>query len=554
MSNSSPAATTPAESRRRARFYLMVIVVAALVTVGLTALLVTIFERRTESRQPFVRLAAIDEASVDPRPWGASWPHQFDSYQRTVDVTKTTFGGSSAMPESKLEESPWLRRLYAGYAFSIDYRERRGHAYMLYDQEQTERVMKRPQSGACLHCHASATVMYRRLGLEDQGLPADAVALAADFNWPAVERGFELAGKLSYFEAHAELLRTPDGGEPGAPPLFPGGEQTPIPDESLAHGGEAVAGASGRAHPVACIDCHEPASMAIRVTRPGFVRGIAALAQSDDPVAFLPSVERWRSGTRSRPYDPNVDASRQEMRTFVCAQCHVEYYCASKDTLFYPWGKGLEADQMEEVYDEYQFPNGEPFHDYVHGETGAMVYKAQHPEFELWAQGVHARSGVSCSDCHMPYVREGAMKVSSHWVRSPLLDVNRACQTCHNISEAELLGRVATIQGRTKQLMERAGIAMTEMLDAIREAQAAGHGTEALAEIFEHQKKSMWRLDYISSENSMGFHAPQEAARLLAESIDHSRRAQSLALRLRATPPAGEAPSAVPVEGVSVGR
>lgn len=553
---------------RRTFFLSTLMVVAALVALGVTALLVTIFERRSEARSPFVRLAEVDEVSTDPRLWGVNWPHQFDSYQRTVDVTQTRFGGSSAMPESKLEEIPWLRRLYAGYAFSIDYRERRGHAYMLYDQEVTERVTKKPQGGACLHCHASVVPTYRRLGLEAEGLPADAAALAADFNWPAVERGFELAAKMTYFEAHAELLATPDGGDGAGGPLFPGGRATPVaagtaPAETASPEtaptgtvpAEAGHGAMGRAHPVSCIDCHDPQSMAIRVTRPGFVRGIAALAASDDPVAHLPSVERWRSGDRTQPYNPNTDATRQEMRSFVCGQCHVEYYCASKETLFFPWSQGLKVENIEAVYDNHTFPNGEPFHDFVHGETGAKVYKAQHPEFELWSQGVHARSGVACADCHMPYQREGAMKVSSHWVRSPLLAVNEACQTCHNVPEAELLDKVATIQDRTKELLELSGAAMVAMLDAIREAQAAGFTAEQLAPAYDLQKKAMWRLDFISSENSMGFHAPQEAARILAESIDFSRRAEAVALRLMVTTgPVGEAPVVAQVEGISAGR
>src|SRR5690606_26607712 len=160
------------------------------------------------------------------------------------------------------------------------------------------------------------------------------------------------------------------------------------------------------------------------------------------------------------------------------------------------WKNGLKVEQIEKTYDEHKFPDGEPFYDYIHGETGAPVIKAQHPEFELWSQGVHARSGVSCADCHMPYQREGAMKVSTHWVRSPLLNINNACQTCHNVPEAELLEKVYTIQDRTKALMDRAAVAMTDMLDAIRDAQAAGATTEQLAEIFELQKKAQWRLDF----------------------------------------------------------
>jgi nitrite reductase (cytochrome c-552) len=307
----------------------------------------------------------------------------------------------------------------------------------------------------------------------------------------------------------------------------------------------------GQAHPVGCIDCHDPKTMQVRVTRPGFIEGIAALAASDDRVPHLPSVERWRSGDRSRPYDPNVDASRQEMRSFVCGQCHVEYYCATKERLFFPWKNGLKAEQIEKTYDEHKFPDGGAFYDFEHGETGAHVYKAQHPEFELWSQGVHARSGVACADCHMPYERVGASKVSSHWVRSPLLNINNACQTCHNVPEEELRDKVAAIQSRTISQIERAATAMTDMLNAIREAESAGATVEQLAPIFDLQKKAMWRLDFISSENSIGFHADQEAMRILGESIDYSRQAQALALRLRAPVAPPSTREVKPVEGVT---
>jgi nitrite reductase (cytochrome c-552) len=275
------------------------------------------------------------------------------------------------------------------------------------------------------------------------------------------------------------------------------------------------------------------------------------LAQSEDAVPHLPSIERWRKGKRDKPFDPNTDATRHEMRTFVCAQCHVEYYCASKEVLFFPWSEGLKVEQIEAAYEKHKFPDGTEFFDYKHGETGAITYKAQHPEFELWSQGIHAKSGVSCADCHMPYERQGAMKVSSHWVKSPLLSINRSCQTCHNMPEQELEGRVKTIQGRTMALLERAATAMTDMLDAIREAQATGATDEQLAPIFELQRKGMWRLDFISSENSMGFHADQEAARILGESIDYCRQAQALAVRLRAPAAPAVEDTGEPVQGVT---
>jgi nitrite reductase (cytochrome c-552) len=292
--------------------------------------------------------------------------------------------------------------------------------------------------------------------------------------------------------------------------------------------------------------------MELRVTRPGFITGIAALAASDDPVPHLQSIARWRQSGRGQPYDPNRDATRQEMRSFVCGQCHVEYYCGPKETLFYPWGKGLRVEQIEAYYDDHKFPNGEPFYDWAHGETGAHLYKAQHPEFETWSQGTHARAGVACADCHMPYTRDGALKVSDHWVRSPLLNINRACQQCHAFPEAELLARVQTIQQRTHDLLERSASALVDMLDAIGSARANGASPADLKPALDLQRKAQWRLDFVSSENSMGFHAPPEVARILAESIDYSRQAQVTAQRVLLRPDTRPATQpGEPVEGVT---
>ena len=456
----------------------LVLLVGA-ITAAVTALLMNISERKNEAREQFVRLVEVNEDTTDPAKWGVNWPKQYDSYQRTAIATRTRFGGhggSEAMPEEKIERDPWLKRMFKGYAFSIDYRDRRGHAYMLSDQEQTERLTK-PQSGSCLHCHASIMPVYRELGGGD------------------AMKGFEQTSKMSYQELNAKLHE------------------------------------SGHAHPVSCVDCHAPDTMKLRVTRPGFINGIQALAASDAPVPHLPSVEQWRAGSRSQPYDPNVDGSRTEMRSYVCGQCHVEYYCSSKMPLTFPWGQGLTASDTEKFWNETKFPDGERFFDYKHAETGAEVLKAQHPEFELWSQGIHARSGVACADCHMPYMRDGATKVSDHWVRSPLLNINRACQTCHHFSEEEIKARVDTIQQRNFDLLQRGGTAIVALLDAVQAAKQAGATDEQLAPALELQRKAQWRLDFIAAENSMGFHAPQEAAKVLGEAADYARQGELAAVR-----------------------
>jgi len=275
--------------------------------------------------------------------------------------------------------------------------------------------------------------------------------------------------------------------------------------------------------------------MELRVTRPGFINGIRALANSDAPVPHLPSIERWRAGNKAEPYDPNREASRTEMRSYVCGQCHVEYYCAVKMPLTFPWGKGLRAQDVEAFWNETKFEDGSRFMDYRHAESGAPILKAQHPEFELWSQGIHARSGVACADCHMPYMRDGATKVSDHWVRSPLLNINRACQTCHHMSESEIAARVDQIQQRNFELLQNGGTALMALLDAVQAAKQAGATDEQLAAALELQRAAQWRLDFIAAENSMGFHAPQEAAKVLGEAADLARQGQVAAINWNAT-------------------
>src|SRR6187431_2650919 len=152
----------------RVAFGVAIAIVAA-GTAGVTALLTNIFERKVEQRVPYVRVVEVGEDDTDPAKWGRNWPAQYDSYKRTAERTATKYGGhsgSEALPEERIDRDPWLKRMFLGYAFSIDFRDRRGHAYMLSDQENTQRLTK-PQSGSCLHCHASVMPLYRKLGNGD---------------------------------------------------------------------------------------------------------------------------------------------------------------------------------------------------------------------------------------------------------------------------------------------------------------------------------------------------------------------------------------------------
>ena len=466
--------------------------VTAIIAIGATALLVNIFEKKEEAKNPFFRVVELGAEPAGPEIRGKNFPMQYDGYMKTVAQVRTRFGGSEAVPrtptdadpravisQSKIEEDPRLKTLWAGYAFSRDFREERGHAYMLEDQLFTERQQVK-QPGTCLHCHASIYLAYKKAGDGD------------------LIKGFEKINPMPYMEAK-NLVK----------------------------------------HPIACIDCHDPKTMALRVTRPGFIEGIAAFKESQG----------------IKGYDVNTMATRAEMRSYVCGQCHVEYYFKGPEKrLTYPWANGLKADQILEYYTT---GDGKDFKDWSHAETGAPTLKAQHPEFELWSQGIHARSGVACADCHMPYTRVGGLKISDHHVRSPLLNTNNACQTCHKWSEDEMKARVETIQERTWEMRNRSMDALMELINDTKAAKQAGVSEAQITEAQVAQRKAQFLLDFVEAENSTGFHAPQEAARILDQSLEYTRKGQ-LALRVKfpqvvvigqppvAPPPPAAAPAPAP--------
>jgi nitrite reductase (cytochrome c-552) len=265
--------------------------------------------------------------------------------------------------------------------------------------------------------------------------------------------------------------------------------------------------------PISCIDCHDSKTMALRVTRPAFMEGIKALKAHEG----------------INDFDVNRDASPQQMRTFVCAQCHVEYYFKGKEKrLVFPWTKGIKADEILAYYQENKHK------DWEHKQTGAPTLKAQHPEFEVFSQGIHARSGVSCVDCHMPYEKVGAKKITNHQVQSPLLNISHSCQTCHHYPEAEIKNRVETIQNRFFQIRNQALQALTEFIQQIAEAKKGNRiNPKDLEAVQNFQREAQFLFDFVEAENSTGFHAPDETLRVLGLSLDKIRQGQVYLLKLK---------------------
>ncbi len=157
------------------------------------------------------------------------------------------------------------------------------------------------------------------------------------------------------------------------------------------------------------------------------------------------------------------------MRSLVCANCHVTYFFTGDNkVLTVPWANGMRVEDIIKYEDNVKFA------DWTYPGTGTPIMKARHPDYELFTAGsTHFNAGVACADCHMPYVRDGAMKYSSHDIKSPLLDPQVACGQCHTDVD-DVLARVKTIQ----DTVYAAKLATEDaLIDAITALQAAAAKT-----------------------------------------------------------------------------
>jgi nitrite reductase (cytochrome c-552) len=388
--------------------------------------------------QPLVDIAQMEP---DSSKWGVNFPNQYSSLLKTKDNnTRTTYGGSEKV--SKLEEDPRLLTLFAGYSFSKEYNEDRGHMNSLIDVRAIKRINE-TSPGTCYSCKSSNNpTLWKELGMRayDKTL-------------------FSVLGKQ-------------------------------IND------------------PIGCANCHEANTMRLIVTNPALEEALAA--QGKD----------WRTFTR------------QEMRTVVCANCHVEYYFAGDDKyLTFPWEKGTNVDQIAEYYSDINFK------DWEYPEAGTPMIKMQHPEYETYTMNsTHYSAGVACADCHMPYTRDGAAKYSSHDVKSPLLNAEAACGQCHT-DVGYVTTRVAEIQGQVNGTLLSTEDAIIEAISAIKAATLTpGVDQDLLTEARSLHREAQLRWDFVAAENSMGFHNPEETLRTLAKATNLARQAQLKAILAAGTP------------------
>lgn len=250
-------------------------------------------------------------------------------------------------------------------------------------------------------------------------------------------------------------------------------------------------------NPIGCADCHDPRTMDLTITRP----------------ALIEAFERQGKNI--------ADATPQEMRTLVCAQCHVEYFFKGEGKyLTFPWDGGQTVEAMEKYYD------GMEYSDWTHSLSRAPMLKAQHPDYELFLLGPHAQRGLGCADCHMPYKAEGGIKYSDHRIMSPLKNIASTCQTCHRDSEEKLRQYVYDYQDKALEIRDRIETELAKAHIMAKTAWDNGADEKKMQEALKLIRQAQWRWDFAVASHGASFHAPVETQRILAHSLDRSLQAQ----------------------------
>lgn len=475
--------------------------------------------------------------------WGKNYPEQLDMYLKVenAEPKSTDFGGN--LSYSKLIRYPQLTILWAGYPFSVDFNEERGHFWVQADQMKTARNNKDflnsyglkafgGQPTACMNCHSGWTpYLYKNVALGNT-MQEKWISFNSTKYWTMTKNIPAVNGININSEAHSGI-----------------------------HGGTRMG--------VTCADCHNPTDMSLRITRQALINALVARGYQPDKVQ-------------------GVKASRNEMRSLVCSQCHVEYYFQPTGTkvkvigesiandpskkwfdgtqktydeidrwrdgnkptvietdgveLKFPWGewgkdKPFRIEMLDDYYDKVRnLGDGKAFkYDWIHKDTKAPMLKIQHPETELYSGGVHAANGVSCADCHMPYVRVGAKKVTQHNITSPLVDINSACKSCHTQSEEKLRSQVFDIQKSIAFDLRSAEYAVVSLIwdiknirgELSKQGKSEDEINNILKDVLELHRKAQMRGDFVGAENSTGFHNPREASRILLQAVEMAREGQT---------------------------
>jgi nitrite reductase (cytochrome c-552) len=425
---------------------------STIIVVFLLGLLASSITTRKAERE-YVYKPKVKVTDWEPRNavWGENFPREYQSYLQTKDTTfRSKFNGSAMIDE--LAEDPRMVVLWAGYAFSKDYSQSRGHYFAITDIRNSLRTGApkgpddSPQPNTCWTCKS-----------------------------PDIPRLMMDKGVLSFYK----------------------GKWASLGDQVVNY--------------IGCADCHDPVTMDLRISRPALVEAFKSMG---------------RDITKS---------THQEMRSLVCAQCHVEYFfdkhrkeAEGVAYLTYPWKYGMTADSALKYYDEIKFS------DFTQQLNKAPILKAQHPDYEIYLTGIHADRGVACADCHMPYVKEGGQKFTSHRIVSPLVNISGTCQTCHRESEESLRENVYERQEKVKEIRDKLEIELVKAHVEAKAAWDAGATDKDMEAVLNKIRSGQWYWDYATASHGASFHSPIEVARIIGNGMHETQDARVLLARLLA--------------------
>lgn len=424
---------------------LFAVTVVAVIFAGL--FLSTIMERRVEAVAAYKPVVQHGQFEADNSVWGKNFPKQYESYLKTADTTFVSkYNGAKKI--DMLEEDPRLVVLWAGYGFSKDYRQGRGHYWAVEDIQKSLRTgapmdgNKSPMPNTCWTCKS-----------------------------PDVPRLMDELGVAEFYKGSWET-----------------------------RGPEVV-------NHIGCADCHNAKTMELQISRPALKE--AFQRQGKD-------IEK---------------ASHQEMRSLVCAQCHVEYYF-DKTThegspyLTFPWDKGMKMEDMEAYYDE------KGFKDWTHKLSKAPMLKTQHPDYEIYQTGVHAARGVACADCHMPYKNEGGQKFTNHHIQSPLNNIEGSCMVCHREKSEQLIQDVYKKQDAIIEFRNELEILLVRAHVEAKKAWELGATDTQMKNILDLIRKSQWRWDFAAAGHGSSFHSSTETSRFVSAGLVKAQEARVALARL----------------------
>lgn len=445
---------------QKKRFRNWILFIATVIVVFFLGLLASsVMERRTEAI--FAYSPQVDYEQYEPRNelWGKNFPREYQSYLQTSNSDfRSKYNGSDLI--DMLEVDPRLVVLWAGYGFSKDYNQGRGHYYAVSDLHNTLRT-----------------------GGPTEGRPSPMPNTCWSCKSPDVPRVMN------------ELIREKGDYQAGVAAFYAGSWDTK---------GHEVVNAIG------CADCHDSETMSLQITRPALIEAFQRMGKDISK------------------------ASHQEMRSLVCAQCHVEYYFNNNVVegvpyLTFPWDEGFSAEDMERYYDKIQFS------DWTHKLSKAPMLKAQHPGYEIYMTGIHAERGVSCADCHMPYMSEGGLKYTDHHIQSPLNNVANSCQVCHREEAAILMKNVFDRQDKIIENRDKLEEILVRAHVEAQHAWKLGATDEQMQDILWDIRHAQWRWDYAAASHGGSFHSPVETGRVISTGINIAQEARLKLVRLFAS-------------------